>query len=255
MRIAVLHPGAMGAAIGAQLLHAGHDVVWRPVGRSEGTRRRAGAAGLRPADGVEVCDVVLSVVPPAAAEDVARTVAGFTGLYVDLNAIAPDTADSVQRIVVKGGAHPVDGGVVGPPPTESGTTRVFLSGDRALDVAQLFDGTVVEPVVLEAGDTAASALKVAYGSWTKGSAALLLAAHATAEHFGVGGALDEEWARSQPELAQRLKTAESQATAKGWRWTDEMRENARTFAAAGQPPGFGLAAAEIYATRHRPDDR
>ena len=71
---------------------------------------------------------------------------------------------------------------------------------------------------------AASALKMAYGSWTKGSAALLLAARATAEHFGVSAELDEESARSQPGLSKRLRAAESNAAAKGWRWTDEIRE-------------------------------
>lgn len=255
MRIAILNPGEMGAAIGAQLVRAGHDVVWLPAGRGEGTRRRAVEAGLQPvdaADAIDGCEAVLSIVPPAAAENVARSMARFTGLYVDLNAIAPGTAESVQRIVERYGARAVDGSVIGPPPTGPGTTRVFLSSDGAPDAARLFHGTVIEPIVLDQGRAAASAIKMAYGSWTKGSAALLLAARATAEHFGVATALEEEWQRSQPELAEQLRAAQSNATTKGWRWTAEMQQNARTFDAAGQPTGFGDAAAQVYEGHARP---
>ncbi len=257
MRIALVNPGEMGAAIGAQLVRAGHQVRWLPAGRSQSTYRRAESAGLEPADSVQDCDVVLSVGPPAAAEDIARSVAGsevgFTGLYVDLNAISPQTAESVQRITEQGGARAVDGSVIGPPPSRPGTTRIFLSSDGAADAAQLFRDTVIEPVILDQSRTAASAIKVAYGSWTKGSAALLLAAHATAEHHGVDAALLDEWNRSQPALAQRLQAAQSEATNKGWRWAAEMQENARTFEAAGQPPGFAEAAAEIFDRYPRPN--
>jgi len=38
------------------------------------------------------------------------------------------------------------------------------------------------------------------------------------------------------------------AAAKGWRWIAEMEEIAATFAAAGQPDGFHLAAAEVFAS-------
>ncbi len=252
MLIAIVNPGEMGAAIGTQLVQAGHQVVWLPAGRSEGTRGRAVAAGLQPVDSVLECDAVLSVAPPAAAEDIAHSVAGYTGLYVDLNAISPDTAESVQRIVERGGARAVDGSVVGPPPEKAGATRIFLSSDSAHEAAGLFRGTVIEPVVLDQSRTAASAIKMAYGAWTKGSAALLIAAQLTAEHFGVGTALAEEWKRSQPALDGQLEAAQSSARAKGWRWTAEMQQNAQTFDAAGQPPGFGDAAAAVFGRFPRP---
>ncbi len=252
MRIAVLNPGAMGAAVGAQLVQAGHDVVWLPAGRGRATRTRADDAGLSPADSVDGCDAVLSVVPPGAAEDVVESVGRFTGLYVDLNAIDPDTAATVHRTAERNGAVAVDGGIVGPPPQRPAPPRVFLSGDQADRAAALFSGTVIDTVVLTASPAAASAVKMAYGAWTKGSAALLLAVHATAEHYGVADALDAEWERSQPELPQRLEAARAQAAAKGWRWVAEMDSNARTFEGAAQPGGFGQAAAEIYGRYERP---
>src|SRR5215218_3317534 len=87
--VAVLHPGRMGAAVGALLLHTGADVRWLPAGRGPGTRSRADAAGLAAADDLAGCDVVLSICPPAAAVDTARSVAGFGGLYVDATPSAP----------------------------------------------------------------------------------------------------------------------------------------------------------------------
>jgi len=96
------------------------------------------------------------------------------------------------------------------------------------------------------GIGAASAVKVAYAAWTKGSAALLLAARSLAHQERVEGTLLEEWALSQPELVRRLQHAARSAVAKGWRWEAEMTEIAAAMAAAGLPDGFHLAAAEIF---------
>ena len=241
----------MGSAVGAALVSAGVDVVWLPQGRSEATRRRAEAAGLVEAASVTGCDVVLSVCPPAAAIDTARSVVGFAGVYVDANAVSPPTAQAVADVVTAGGATFVDGGIIGPPPTKRGTTRLYLSGQRSLAVAELYEGTTVDARVLESPQSA-SALKMAYASWTKVSAALLLAAHGTAGALGVADALEAEWALSQPDLPERLAAAARSADRKGWRWEAEMREVAETFDAAGWPAGFGEAAAEVFGRSDRP---
>ena len=55
-----------------------------------------------------------------------------------------------------------------------------------------------------------------------------------------------EWALSQPALAERSEGAAAAAAAKGWRWVAEMEEIAASMSAAGLPPGFHEAAAEIY---------
>lgn len=251
--VAVLHPGRMGAAVGALLAHAGHDTRWLPRGRGEGTRRRAAAAGLVEADSVAGCDVVLSVCPPAFAVDVARGVAGFTGIYVDGNAVSPGTAATVRDIVEAGGAEYVDGGIIGRPPTLPGTTRLYLAGSRASDVAGLFSGTALDARVIE-GDRAASALKMAYAAWTKITAALLVGIVDTARESGVERALLDEWALSQPDLADEHADALAAARHKGWRWVEEMRQIAATFDAAGQPAGFGEAAAQIFERYPRADD-
>jgi 3-hydroxyisobutyrate dehydrogenase-like beta-hydroxyacid dehydrogenase len=255
----ILHPGEMGAAIGAALRGRDLPVCWAGSGRSAATTRRAETAGLRDAGSVAaVCaaaDVIVSICPPHAALEVAASVAaqGFSGTYLDANAISPGTAARVAE-TVGGSAAYVDGGVVGPPPTERGRTRLFLSGDRAAELAGLLGGGPLEAIALDGGTTAASALKMTYAAWTKGSAALLLALREAARGHGVEDALAAEWARSQPALADRWESALDSARAKGWRWTAEMTEIARTFAEAGQPAGFHEAAAEVYGRYERPAD-
>lgn len=237
----------MGAAVGALL----DDAWWAPEGRSVATVARADAAGLRPAPLAELlerCDVVLSICPPHAALDVARGAAGFRGLYCDANAIAPATTLEVGRVVEAAGATFVDGGIVGGPPRAPGT-RLYLSGAEATTVAAAFAGTALEPVVLGDEPGLASALKACYAGWSKGSAALLLALAAAAEELGVGEALRAEWARSVPDVPERLDAAVRSADAKGWRWIGEMREIAATLRAAGQPGGFHDAAADVFERR------
>jgi 3-hydroxyisobutyrate dehydrogenase-like beta-hydroxyacid dehydrogenase len=223
----------MGAAIGAALAQAGHDVHWASEGRSDATRARAAAftdAGTV-AGVLARCDVVFSVVPPHAALELTRSLPPYAGLYVDANAIAPATARELGALV----ARFVDGGIVGGPPSP----HLYLSGDEAASVAALFAGSTIETHVV----ANASALKCAYAGWTKGSAALLLAARAYARAEGVEDALLAEW---PADLLERLAGAESSAERKGWRWIGEMEEIAAAFDAAGLPPGFHEAAAEIY---------
>ena len=243
MRVGLLHPGEMGAAIGALLVERGHEVLWLRRGRSEQTARRAAAAGLTSAENLEEAEVILSVVPPHAALDVARSVQGTPALVIDANAVSPMTATRIGQLL---GGRWADGGIVGPPPTQMGTTRLYLSGEHASEAARLFEDTRLEPVVLGGSPVAASALKMAYAAWTKGSAALLLSALASARATGVEDALRAEWSRSQPRLEARWHAASDAAATKGWRWAGEMNEIAATYAAAGLPSGFHEAAAEVF---------
>lgn len=241
----------MGAAVATCLVEAGHDVLWVSQGRSDETASRAVAARLADAGTIDAAagqaSVILSICPPHAALDVARAVRGFSGCYVDANAISPQTAKDVADVVEAGGATYVDGGIIGPPPVASGITRLYLSGKDADLVRALFDGTVLDArIVASGGPYGASALKMAYAAWTKGSAALLLAARELGEACGVSEALLGQWELSQPALLGRLSSAANSAAKKGWRWIAEMEEIAATMKAFDLPPGFHQAAAEIY---------
>jgi 3-hydroxyisobutyrate dehydrogenase-like beta-hydroxyacid dehydrogenase len=248
--IGLLHPGEMGAAVGRCLTGRGHEVLWASDGRGPDTAARAGAAGLTDAGTVAGlagrAEVIISVCPPHAALDVAWAVHGFGGLYVDANAISPGTAREVAQMISESGGRYVDGGIIGGPPAQPGTTRLYLSGDDAAQVAGLFAGTPLDARVIGGTATAASAVKMAYAGWTKGTAALLLATRALAREQGVEDALVAEWALSQPALAERSRGAARSAAAKGWRWVAEMEEIAATMSAVGLPDGFHQAAAEIF---------
>ena len=249
--VGLLHPGEMGAAMGGCLVSAGHTVLWDPTGRSRASTGRALAAELSGADLPAIvarCPVILSICPPHAALDVARQVsaAGFSGIYVDANAISVTTASAVASIVTNGGASYVDGGIIGPPPEATGRTRLYLSGERAAEVRALFAQSVLDARIAEGPPFAASAVKMAYAAWTKGTSALLLACRALARAEGVERTLLGEWALSQPALQAQSERSAAAAAAKGWRWVAEMEEIAASMAAAGLPAGFHQAAAEIF---------
>jgi 3-hydroxyisobutyrate dehydrogenase-like beta-hydroxyacid dehydrogenase len=254
--IGLLYPGEMGAAVGSVLRGEGRPVLWASAGRGPATVRRAEEADLRDvgtvAELIRRSDVILSICPPHAATEVAQAVAGFTGVFVDANAVSPATARVVGALVEAGGARFVDGGIIGPPPMPGGgSTRLYLSGPHAGTVAELFAGTALEPRIVSAQVGAASAVKMAYAGWTKGTAALLLALRAMARAEDVEETLLAEWRESQPDLPEQSQRAARSADLKGWRWVGEMEEIAAAMASAGLPDGFHKAAAEVFAVTSR----
>lgn len=249
-RLGLIHPGAMGASVGAAVRSNGHTVLWASAGRTTGTAARARRADLEDAGTVptlvNASDIVLSVCPPHAAEDVAREVAelGFSGIYVECNAISPDRTRAIQRIIEDGGAQYVDGGIVGGPAwTREAKTRLYLSGPRAAEVAACFAGSPLETPVVSDRIGAASAVKMGYAAYTKGTTALLTAILGMVEKEGVRPDLARQWGETFTEQTVRRVCAN---TAKAWRFVGEMHEIAATFRGAGMPGGFHEAAAEVY---------
>jgi 3-hydroxyisobutyrate dehydrogenase-like beta-hydroxyacid dehydrogenase len=250
--VGLLHPGEMGSAVGATLVGGGARVLWASEGRSPATRARAAEIALEDAGTLaavaKASRVILSVAPPHGAVDLARAVAalGFRGLYVDANAVAPDTARHIGRIVEGAGATFVDGGIIGPATRKPGAARIYLSGPSARDVAALFASGPVEAVVVDGPAGAASAVKVAFAGWNKASQALLAAIRAFAMAEGVDEAILAEWKISMPEVPARSERAFTDNLRKAWRFVGEMDEIAHALAAAGLPAGFHEAAHEIY---------
>ena len=247
----LLHPGSMGVTVGRTLAAGGHSVRWVAAGRSPATVERAAVAGLVTcadlAGALDGADAVISVCPPDQAETIAEAVAdaGFPGLYLDANAVAPDTARRLEALL---GARLVDGGIIGPPAERAGTTRLYLSGGPAGTAAAWFGAGPLEAVALADRPVgAASALKMCYAAYTKGSAALLLAVRALARAEDVDDGLLEEWALSQPGLAERSAAAARGTAPKAWRFVGEMAEIAATFEGADLPRGFHEAAGETFA--------
>ncbi len=250
--VGVLYPGEMGASVGAAARRGGADVVWASAGRSTSTHARAAADGLQDVgtlqNVVKMSDIILSVCPPGAAVAVAHAVASsrFSRIYVDANAVSPETARQVAAIIEQGGATFVDGGIIGPPTRAAGSTRMYLAGRAAPQVAALFEAGPLDVMLLEGEVGAASALKVAYASYTKGTMALRLAIRAFARAERIEAALVKEWDYSLPALPAQCTRAVQGSARKAWRFVDEMEEIAAAFKAAGLPEGFHRAAADLY---------
>jgi 3-hydroxyisobutyrate dehydrogenase-like beta-hydroxyacid dehydrogenase len=178
------------------------------------------------------------------AEQVAAS--NLQGVYVDANAISPKTARMIETLIRATGCAFVDAGIIGGPPGPE-EAHLYLSGEGAPAIALLFAGADhLTTTLLDGPAGTASALKMCYAAWTKGSTALLVAALAAADALGVDQALREEWQVSQPELAERLERTVQSTPRKAWRFVAEMEQIADTLEAAKVPAGFHRAAAEIY---------
>lgn len=250
--VGIIHPGNMGVSVAASVRAGGHDVRWASQGRSLQTRERAEQVGLRDAGTLaalcESCSVLLSVCPPHAAEEVAEQVLalGYAGLYLDANAISPERVARVGRKLEEGGVSFVDGGIVGGPAWEPGQTWLYLAGTQAWYLSRLFNGGPLETEVLGPEIGRASALKMCYAAWTKGSTALLSAIVASAEQLGVWQELQAQWQRDWPGFPEKTEGRMRRVTAKAWRFAGEMEEISATFEAAGLPGDFHTGAARVY---------
>jgi 3-hydroxyisobutyrate dehydrogenase-like beta-hydroxyacid dehydrogenase len=229
VRVGLLFPGEMGAAVGSAVRG---DVLWASEGRSEATNRRAAAftdVGSVP-ELVRSSDVVLSICPPAIAEEVAQQVfaEGFDGIFVEANAISP----ARMRRIATLGPHVVDGSII----AKTGL-NLYLAGNSAEMVAELFEGTDIRAIVMGVEPGGASALKMAFGGWNKIGIALTAQAHAIATAYGVG-----EWLEAEGVPEDRL----SRFSDRAWRWAPEMEEIAEVCAELELSDAIPRGAAEFY---------
>jgi len=171
---------------------------------------------------------------------------GFVGIYVDANAISPQRAIRIGEKMTASGLTWVDGGSIGGPAWEPGQTWLYLSGKRSEEVDVCFSSGPLEPAVIGEALGHASALKMCYAAWTKGSTALLCAILATAEAFGVWEELEQQWERDWDGFADQAVNRARRVTAKAWRFAGEMEEISSTFDQAGLPGEFHAAAAILY---------
>ncbi|MFI1568345.1 DUF1932 domain-containing protein [Streptomyces sp. NPDC020490] len=251
--VGILHPGSMGAAVAACAATNAATVLWCAEGRSPASTARAEKSGLASVatlpELLDLSDIVISLCPPAAAEDLGRDVAraGFAGVYVEANAINPERAGRIAGLLAPE-ATVVDAGVVGSPPVHGKTPTLYLSGPPAAtaQLEDLFAGTAVRTKVLGAEVGQASALKLAYAAYQKASRVLVALATGLAREHGV----DQELIgiasrRTTSYLAEPEYIAKTAARA--WRWGPELEEAADMLAAAGLPPEMLRAAATTLA--------
>ncbi len=251
-KIGILHPGEMGISVAVSARNSGRDVSWVSEGRSQETRKRAQDHSLIDAHSLEelcrTCSMLISVCPPHAAQDVARQVVGhsFKGLYADLNAISPQRAVSIGAEMEECGITFVDGGIIGGPAWKPGTTWLYLAGREAQRVANCFSAGPLQTEIIGTEIGKASALKMCYAAYSKGTTALLCAVLGASEGLGVREDLERQWSRDESGFAEQATQRVRRVTAKAWRFAGEMDEIAETFRETGLPDGFHGAAADIY---------
>ena len=244
----------MGSAVGAALVRGGARVVVSLAGRSARTHRLAEAAGLTVVPGLEDvvrdADVVLSIAPPEAAAEIAAEIgraargAGAQPLVADLNAISPATALALADELARAGLDLVDGSISGPPPWKPGT-RLYLSGERAHEVADLpLDG--VERIVVGDEVGSASAVKMSTASVYKGTSALLVQAILAADANGVLEHVLDDLRAGSPELVANVERRLANAASKSARYVGEMHQIASTQEAAGLTPTLFEAIGEVF---------
>lgn len=253
--IGVISPGDMGQAVAASLIQQGFAVHTALDGRSERTRSLAREAGLNDCGSmhnvVATCDIVLSILNPGAAVDNARAAAaaikatGKRCVFVDCNAVAPQTAIEIDGIIRAAGGTCIDGGIIGPPPRGKAGMRLYVSGPEAALLAPLATpGIDVRVMGERIGD--ASAIKMCYASYTKGAVALGVEMLMAARRLGVDAALDRELLGSAADNRNWVLSRCTVMPPKAYRWVPEMLEIAKTFEGVNLTPRILLGAADMY---------
>jgi len=231
--IGVVAQGMMGAGVGRRLHESGAQVRTLLTGRSAKSAERARAAGMEPAIDEHTllagADFFLSILPPGEAEALARQLApALTALdrkpvYVDCNAVSPQTAIRIGEIIAPTDADFVDAGIIGGPPRPGYSPTIYASGPRASQTAVLRDWGI-DWRVIDGPVGAASALKMSYAGITKGTTAIASAMLLGAARFGCGDALIAELTESQPEMLARFREGIPRMYDKAYRWVAEMEE-------------------------------
>ena len=230
--VAVIAPGNMGAAVGARLVERGAQVCTLLEGRSQASVQRAVKAGMTDADDATIAqsDIILSIVPPGDALALAERLApalratSKKPVYVDCNAVSPQTAEKIAAVISATGSAFVDGGIIGGVPRAGyAGPQIYVSGPDAGRVEALIEyGLAIRP--MDGPLTAASALKMSYGGITKGVTAICSAMVLAAQRGGVADALQREFAESQPMLAAHFARTLPDMFGKAYRWVAEMEE-------------------------------
>jgi len=254
--IGITSPGDMGQGVAMCIKAMGFNVCMASDGRSARTRSLGEKAGLTDLHSLEnlvkECDMILSVLDPGAALANARDIAAAckaTGrkiVFVDCNAIAPQTMSEITGIMNAVGCTAIDAGIIGPPPRNGAKQRFYVSGPNA-DIMNRINSPQIQVRIAGEKIGDASAVKMCYAALTKGSIALGTELLVAAEKLGVGKTLEAEFKASQAELYESVLSRSANMPFKAYRWVPEMNEIAKTFEGAGMTPRMFQGASDLYA--------
>ncbi len=253
--IAILSPGEMGHAIGSSLINQGFNVTTFLKDRSPRTQQLSNLAGINDIKDFNImvteADLILSILAPSNALDVAGRVAsaleetGHQTIFVDCNAVSPETATKLDSMICDTGSKFIDASIVGSPPGKGTPPRIYVSG-RQSDLMKSLDGPNMTVISLGNSVGQASGLKMCYAALTKGTSALHIALLAAAETMGLSEELKKELVFSQSEIYRNMERQLPSIPMNAGRWVGEMEEISRTFERVGIPGNFHLGAAGIF---------
>ncbi len=252
--VAILSPGDMGSNVGRALGENGLEVITCLAERSERTRELSEIAGITDVpdfgEMIDRSDLVLSVLVPERAVDVARQVAsviqksGKPLPFADCNPVAPAVAMQMAAIIEQAGGKYIDGGIIGSPPGRGEPPRFYASGPHEAIMGQL-DGRGISVPLMGGEVGRASAIKMCYASLSKGAAALNASALISAMNLGIYDEFIAEMESSQQGVLSNMQGVKSLG-AKAFRWIDEMEQISATFGSAGATPHMHKGAADIF---------
>jgi 3-hydroxyisobutyrate dehydrogenase-like beta-hydroxyacid dehydrogenase len=254
-RIGFMTPGDMGQAVAMQLKNKGFAVCTALDKRSDRSRTMAAEAGLTDVGSIArltaESDLVMSVMNPGAALEFAREAAAAIKtqsrkpVFIDCNAVAPDTMREIDAVMKEAGARCLDGGLIGPPPRGKAKVNLYVSGPGAGDLAQLANDQLRVHILGERfGD--ASAVKMCYGAFNKGTQGLMLETLMAAQRLGVYEELEKQLLSSRADQYNALLDALPLLPPKAYRWVPEMLEIARTFEGVGMTPRIFQGEADMF---------
>ncbi len=250
--IGILHPGEMGISVAVSAQLAGNEVYWCEDNRSDETRERAEKYGITAMPDMQAlcqhCSIIIAVCPPQFAVETAEKVAeeGFEGIYLDANAISPESSLVISGLFSASAIKFVDGGIIGPPAWKKDRTKLYLSGHDAESLANTLHGGNLSVKVIGDQIGQASALKMCHSGHSKAFTALMLSLMSAAEAYGVYEPLLQHWQDERPDVVQEAEEKIERATRKAWRFSPEMQEIANTLDYKGVPTGFHTAAYDIF---------
>jgi 3-hydroxyisobutyrate dehydrogenase-like beta-hydroxyacid dehydrogenase len=254
-RIGFMTPGDMGQGVAMQLKAKGFTVCTALDKRSERSRRLAAEIGLTDLGSIArltaECDLVMSVMNPGAALEFAREAAAAIGnqshkpVFIDCNAVAPDTMREIEAALRAAGSRCLDGGLVGPPPRGTAKVNLYVSGPGSGDLEQLGNAQL-QAHILSERLCDASAVKMCYSAFNKGTQGLLLECLMASHRLGVADIVEKQLLKSKADMYEWLLGALPTLPPKAYRWVPEMYEIARTFEGVGMTPRIFQGEADMF---------
>lgn len=254
-RVGIISAGDMGHAVARELFQRGHTTLTIVENRTDLTKDRASRSNMKVVSGMKQLldnsDFVFSIMPPDQAYEFAASFVAALKLsrdlpvFVDCNAISPETTLSMNELISGVGGKMIKVGIIGPPPGMNTPTKFYASGENAI-LIDFIAGGDIQFLNLGSNLIYASAIKICYAALTKGVMALQSSALIAAELLGVGEELQDELKDSQNFHWRLIEKRVSRLACDAGRWAGEMDQISETYKMLGLTPNLHKGVGDIF---------